>query len=332
MVRLSFPNDAVSDGASDFDRTADFMELNAFYARTEPVFTSVLANEAAIGAAEDHEDLDAELSSGEEDIVSGTVNRMEMRKRVLEGAYPFRLDARGEVVTCELMEESLGQVAYVLSLVLSNLRPMSPILNGSPLHPTGTEERAMRKDFEYFATAALAAEIQGDAWAFGFPRQDQTSFLRKLTEIWEKFGDGRVERQAGAPRHAKDDRVDVFAARRHPDGLPGFLLAAAQVATGKNRSGKSLKGWRDSFYRRWFSKSPITEFVPYLIVPFAMDRATLTDEVGQHGNVLHRLRMPRRVAEAARLEKSGILVEGYDLLPAASQRVRDYRTRAEDES
>lgn len=329
MIRLSFPNEAVSGRLCNFDMMADFMELNAF---TAPAFTSVLANEAIIGAAEDHEDLDAEFRNGEEEIVSGTVNRMEMRAHILEDTYPFRLDEQGDVVTCELTENSLGQIAYVLSLVLSNLRAMSPILNGSPLHPTDPEEQAMRKDFEYFATAALAAEIQGDAWSFGFPRPDQSSFLDKLTAIWAQLGDGHVERQRGAPPHAKDDGIDVFAARRHPDGLPGFLLAAAQVATGKSRSGKSLKGWLDSFRRRWFLMPPVTDIVPYMIVPFAMERDTFIDEVGRYGNVLHRLRVPRRVADAVRLVGTGVDVEGYDLLLDASRRICNYRKRAVGDS
>ena len=45
------------------------------------------------------------------------------------------------------------------------------------------------------------------------------------------------------------------------------------------------------------------------------------------GNVLHRLRVPRRVVEAARLVEAGETIEGYDRLAEAAQWVADYRNR-----
>ena len=183
--------------------------------------------------------------------------------------------------------------------------------------------------FQYFATAALAAEVQGGAWSFGFPRPDGSGFIDELERIWRGLGDGRVEVQAGAPRWPKDDRVDVFAARPHPDGLPGFPLAAAQVATGRDAKDKSLKGHLGVFKSRWFRPQPVTEFVAYVIVPFAKGDEQFVDDVRVMGNVLHRLRVPRRVAEAGRLVEAGVTVEGYDRLAAAVQWVADYRRRAE---
>ena len=46
------------------------------------------------------------------------------------------------------------------------------------------------------------------------------------------------------------------------------------------------------------------------------------------GNVLHRLRLPRLVAEAGELERAGVTVEGYNHLPEAAGWVADYRARA----
>ena len=181
------------------------------------------------------------MQEGEEEIVSAAVERIDSRRRVLGSAYPFALDARGDVVTCELDEQSFAQAAYVVSLVLSHLRAASPMLDRSGLHPEDEEVRRLRTHFQYCATAALAAEVHGDAWSFGSPRPDGSTFLGKLEQIWQRLGDGRVQAQTGAPQGPKDDQVDVFAARTHPDRLPGFLLAAAQVATGAN--------WRGS--RSW---------------------------------------------------------------------------------
>lgn len=100
--------------------------------------------------------------------------------------------------------------------------------------------RALREYFQYIATAAIAGEIGGRAWSFGFPRPDRSRFLEKLTEIWSVLKDGDVEPDPSAPTSPKDDGVDVFACQEPKDGLPGFLLVAAQVATGKNWREKSI--------------------------------------------------------------------------------------------
>lgn len=327
--RLYLPIDAVTEGRIDFDRAADFLELAAFFSDDRPVLTSDLANSASIGASEDHTDLQDEMENGEEEIVSGTVNRLDRRHRVLGRTYPFRIDAGGDLLTCTLENGAFGQAAYILSLVLSNLRSMSPVLDGSRLHPDDKEIRKLREFFQFFATAALAAEVHGDAWSFGFPRPDRSPFLDKLRELWHRLGDGRVGRQAGAPRQPKDDRVDVLAARPHADRLPGYPLAAAQVATGRDAEQKSLKGHLGAFKSRWFATQPVTEFIAYMIVPFAAADCRFVDWVRTMGNVLHRLRLPLRVEEAERLVAEGRSIEGYDRLPDAARWVARYRMRTD---
>lgn len=286
-----------------------------------------MASAASLGAGEDHVDLQSELREGEEEIVWGAVNRMDFRNRVLDSAYPFTLDAGGDILTFKLDERSFGQAAYVLSLVLSNLRSVSPVLDGSNHHPDEDEVRRLRIHFQYCATAALAAEARGDAWSFGFPRPDGSPFLGKLEEIWRQLRDGRVQAQTGAPRQPKDDQVDVLAAHMPPDRLPGFPLFAAQVATGANWRGKSLKAHVGAFKSRWFATQPVTDFIPYMIVPFAAADTQFVDDVRIMGNVLHRLRVPRRVAEAVRLVKAGVTIEGYDRLAEVLQWVTDYSNR-----
>ena len=240
---LCLPVDELIGSAANYNRAADFLELSAFFAHDSSASTSALANQTEIGAADGHADLDEEMQGGDEEIVSSTVACIEGRQRVLgASAYPFDLDTSGDVLTCQLIQDSIGHTAYILSLVLSNLRSLSPILDGSHLHPDEDEVKRLRQFFQYFATAALASEIQGSAWSFGFPRPDASGFLDKLRKIWQTLGDGSVEAQLGAPRRPKDDKVDVFAARLHPDRLPGFPLAAAQVATGSDARDKSLKG------------------------------------------------------------------------------------------
>lgn len=327
MRGLYLPPDVVTGHSIDFDRAADFLELSAFFSPSEMSLTSDLANAASIGAAEDHADVHDEMENGEEEIVSGTVNRIDSRRRALGRAYPFDLDNRGDVLSCVVVEDAVGHVAYVLSLLLSNLRSLSPILIGSPYYPEDDEVRSMREYFQYFATAALAGEVHGDAWSFGFPRPDRSPFVKKLKEIWQQLRDGLVDAQSGAPNHPKDDQIDVFAARLHQDRLPGFLLAVAQVATGKDAGTKSLKGHLGAFKSRWFSTQPVTEFIGYMIVPFASTEEQFLDDVRTMGNVLHRLRVPCRVAEAGELVARGRIVEGYDRLSDAAEWLKQYRMR-----
>ena len=327
-MALYLPTDAVTGRAIDVDLASDFLELSAFFARDSTTRTSDLANAASLGAAEDHVDVNDEMEHGEEEVVSGAVARMESRQQALGPAYPFELDAGGHVLTCAMEQDSFGKAAYVLSLVLSNLRAVSPVLTGSELHPSDADVRTLRAYFQYVATVALAAEVQGQAWSFGSPRMDGTPFREKLKQIWQTWDDGYVEPQTGAPAQPKDDGVDVFAARPHPDRLPGFPLAVAQVATGGNWTEKSLKGHLSVFRSRWFRTAPVTEFMVYMIIPFARPDAQFVDDVRVMGNVLHRLRVPRRVAEAGRLVEAGATIEGYDRLAEVARWIADYRNRA----
>ena len=255
---------------------------------------------------------------------------MTSRKRVLAAAYPFELDDHGDAVFFTAEQPDLGQAAYLISLLLSNLRSLSPLLEGSELHPS-EEVRQLRRYFQYFATAAIAAEIQGPAWSFGHPRPDGAGFIGKLSEIWAVLKDGTVNADPAAPAAPKDDQVDVFAWREQADGLPGFLLVAAQVATGRNWKDKSIKSHiAGVFQTRWLRPAPVTEMVAYHVVPFARPDDEFRDDVLVLGNILHRLRVPRRVSEAANLARDGVMIEAFDELNNAVRWIGSYleRTKA----
>ena len=126
-----------------------------------------------------------------------------------------------------------------------------------------------------------------------------------------------------------DDRVDVFAWREQRDGLPGFLLAAAQVATGRDWKDKSILSRIDRvFPRRWFKRPPETRMVPYHVIPFARPDDEFRDDVRVLGNVLHRLRVPRRVGEAAALARNGVPIEAFDRLEEAAAWIASWVERA----
>ena len=327
-VALYLPADSITSPPIDFNLAADFLELSAFFAETNSAQVSEIKNTIDISASEDPVDVHDEMQRGSEEVVSATVNLIDVRGSALGPAYPYKLDEDGDILECVWKGDSLGQTAYILCLILSNLRSISPILDGSTAYPDDAQVSKLRVYFQYFATAALAAEIGGASWSFGFPRPDHSSFLAKLNEIWRVIGDGRVAAQVGSPTRPKDDQVDVFAARPHPDRLPGFLLAAAQVATGHNWQDKSLRGHLSAFKSRWFGPQPATDFIPYMIVPFARSGEELIDDVRVMGNMLHRLRVPRKVEEAEQILGAGFKIEAYDRLDEAVRWVADYRTRA----
>ncbi|MCY4590766.1 MAG: hypothetical protein OXE86_09460 [Alphaproteobacteria bacterium] len=328
-VDLQLPLDELTGQRINVEQAADYLELRAFCASDGVALVSDFANQIRIAVGPGQTDLHEELTSGQDDLVSGTVNCIERRCRTLRPtAYPFRLDERGDSLSCGLTADSIGHAAYVLCLVLSNLRALSTVLTTSGMHPDEQETRRLRELFQYCATAALAAELGGHAWSFGAPRPGHSGFLLKLRQIWNVLGDGSVGRQPGAPTRPQDDQVDVFAARTHPDRHPGFLFAAAQVATGANANNKSLRGHLDAFWSRWFVTQPVTSCLVYMIVPFAMRDEEALDFVRTMGNTLHRLRVPRLVTEACALVRDGRTIEGYACLQGLVQWAQEYQARA----
>ena len=322
------PDDFDGKGPKNFEGAADFLELTAFFADEQYALTQSIVDALELAADDDFRSVEEEIAKREE-VASAAALVVSGRLRALMGAYPFSISPDGRVVSCEIHALNHGQAAYLISLVLSNLRAVTPLLDGTGMHPTNTDVVSLRQYFQYFATAALAAEVGGQAWSFGFPRPDRSGFLSKLEEVWAVLKDGTVGPEEGeVPLSPKDDEIDVFASRVHVDGLPGFLFAAAQVATGANWRTKSLRNHLDHvFFQRWFKRQPATPPLPYHIVPFALPETGFRDHVRSLGNVLHRLRVPLRVEQARKLHEQGIQIEAYDQLDGALEWVSQYASR-----
>ena len=328
MSAVYLPSDEFSDNKPpDLDLAADYLELSAVLSRGRHTFSEDIVDTLELTAESDFPDVNAEIET-REDIAAGAVARMASRQRVLAAAYPFALDEQGSTIVFTGEQLNPGQAAYVVSLLLSNLRALSPLLDGSGFHPTDGEVRELRQYFQYFATAAIAAEIGGPAWSFGYPRPDGSGFLSKLADIWAVLKDGTVKADPAAPAFQKDDQVDVFAWREQADGLPGFLLVAAQVATGKDWKDKSIKSHVESvFPSRWFEPIPVTDMVAYHVIPFARPDNLFRDDVRVLGNVLHRLRVPLRVFQAVDLAQAGVNIEAFNELDNAVRWVATYLDR-----
>lgn len=326
------PDEFGGVNAPDLDLAADYLELKAALSPVCQSFSADIVDALELAADSEFKDVNEEVESREL-VAAGAVSRIGSRQRFLGEAYPFSTDNPGSTITFLAETPDLGQAAYLVSLLLSNLRAITPLLDGSELHPSEDQIRELRRYFQYFATAALAAEVGGRAWSFGFPRLDGSGFIGKLSQIWSVLKDGAVCPDSSAPASPKDDQVDVFAWREHRDGLPGFLLTVAQVATGGDWKEKSIKTHvKHVFPGRWFSPSPVTEMVAYHVVPFARPDNQFRDDVLVLGNVLHRIRVPKRVSEAAKLEAKGLAIEDFDQLQAAADWVEVYFRKAKEQA
>lgn len=326
---LYLPSDEFAAGKSiDIDIAADYLELSALFSKESQSFRTDIVSALEFAADKEWVDVDAEVKAREE-VADRAVDRIASRKGFLAASYPFEIDDYGDVVFYRGDSTDLGHTAYLVSLVLSNLSSVSPLLDGSKMHPTVEEVNLLRRYFQYLATAAIAAEVGGPAWSFGFPRPDGTGFLEKLSIIWESLKDGTVSPDPSAPSDTKDGEIDIFAWREQKDGLPGFLLLAAQVATGKDWKGKTIKNQvAGVFKERWFSRGPASVMVAYHVIPFARPDEEFRDDVIVLGNVLHRIRVPLRVSQATSLVSKGIMVEAFDLLEDVSEWVKSYTERA----
>ena len=321
---LYLPRERVSGSQPDLDLAADYLELKAVLSGDKFSLSQDIVDAIEMSSDYEFESVETEIEERER-VATDTIGRMQLRKEILQTSYPFKLDARGETISFATEQLNLAHTAYLISLLLSNLRTVSQLLDDFDEYPSDSEIRMLREYFQYIATAAIAGEIGGRAWSFGFPRSDHSGFLEKLTEIWSILKDGCIEPDESAPTSPKDDGVDIFGCQEPKDGLPGFLLVAAQVATGKNWKKKTiLKQINDSFKIRWFGRQPVTKMIAYHVIPFARPDGEFRDDVLIVGNLLHRLRVPDRVQKAEKLVQENIEIEGFDKLEDASDWVRNY--------
>ncbi len=296
------PREQVFESQPDLDLAADYLELKTIFSKDKFSLSQDIVDALEISSDYDFKNVTTEIEERER-VVTDTIGRMQSRKDVLKTSYPFEFDAHGGTISFTSEQLNFAHTAYLISLLLSNLRAVSQLLDDFDEYPSDSNVRILREYFQYIATAAIAGEIGGRAWSFGFPRLDHSGFLEKLTEIWSILKDGGVEPDVSAPTSPKDDGVDIFACQEPKDGLPGFLLVAAQVATGKNWKEKSiLSQINNRFTKRWFRRQPATKMIAYHVIPFARPDEAFRDDVVTVGNLLHRLRVPGRVLKA---EKAG---------------------------
>ena len=323
-----FPHDKLSGANLDSDLAADLCELAAFFDDSGSFLLSDLRNDIEIGSDE-YNDIDSHNRFGNEPIDAAAAV-IERRIRLLGEAYPYELDQGGSQLKL-LDEMSWARSGYLLSLVLSHLKALSPVLDAVGLQPSDADVRKLRDWFQKIAAPALAAELRGGrAWAFGHPRPDHSPFLIKLQAIWKEIRDGTVRPTAlpAAPETVKDDEIDVIAARPHVDGEPGFPIAVAQVATGKNWTAKSVRNRvQNVFFELWFEVRPASQVQSYHVVPFVIDSDTMYLQTMSLGHILHRLRLTLLLLDAERFVAADeVSAEGIEVFESLTAWLAKYKS------
>src|SRR5262249_13338311 len=127
--------------------------------------------------------------------------------------------------------------------------------------------------FQAASTVAAGGWVAGPAMSFGFPRPDGEAFLKALHRIYELFGDGkpRQKPRAAAAKKIKDNDNDIIAWRRSIDNLPSTLYLIAQVASGADWVGKSVRDDREHFHKYWFENVPGSQPHDAMFTPFGLE-------------------------------------------------------------
>ena len=199
------PREQVSGSQPDLDVAADYLELKAVLSEDKFSLSQDIVDAIEMSSDQDFENVTTEIEERER-VATDTVGRIQSRKEILQTSYPFKLDAHGETISFASAQLNFAHTAYLVSLLLSNLRSVSQLLDDFDGYPSDSNVRALREYFQYIATAAIAGEIGGRAWSFGFPRPDHSGFLEKLTEIWSILKDGSIDRDVSAPSSGRDGK------------------------------------------------------------------------------------------------------------------------------
>lgn len=320
------PHDLLAGPSPDGALAADIAELSAFFADDKRFLLSDLRNDIEIGEDE-YDDVDAQ--NRESDLVIEAAASVLTDREHLGGeGYPFSLDSTGARLTYTGIE-NWGHKSYLISLVLSHLSTVTDVLRQVERAPNAASVRNLRNWFQQMAASALAAELRGQGWAFGWPRPDQSGFHTKMNQVWRAIGDGTLHDSppTDAPKSVKDCEIDVVAARPHDDRMPGFQLAMAQVATGANWKDKSVRTMVDNaFFEFWFSRPPASQRTAYHIIPFILSKQDSYWETLRLGHIMSRLRLCQlaHLAEAL-IANNEITSEGTDAFGHFSEWVEQYR-------
>lgn len=221
---------------------------------------------------EDAEDLDI-VDHDQERVLDTLAEEIARREKDLDVAYPFKM-TRGQrsivlIRTRDVDDDAVmrGREVYRACLLISALR--SGLVDGKR---AGIQvDPKVGRLFQICATIALAGYVGGDAYEFGWPRPDGTSFLKAVQRLTQllKAGETGNELPPGTPGQIKDGGIDVVAWRDHADHRPSKLIVCGQCASGMNWEDKSVIAKLKSF-GGYYTQRPSEHWLPALLMPFPL--------------------------------------------------------------
>jgi hypothetical protein len=202
----------------------------------------------------------------EEEFLENICQTIRERMEYLSDSYPFEFSDNDEELVFNQDKLNEGGIIYIFCLFISNTRN-DVIFDDDSFFTINNQVRDL---FQACATWAAAGEVDGHAYSFGFPRPDHSSFLPKLTAIYQHFSDGKVidSPLPGVSVNSKDEQMDVIAWKPRRDGAAGTYYLLGQVATGQNWNDKSVTGAIIPFHKTWFSPQPASTPTPAMFIPF----------------------------------------------------------------
>lgn len=296
---------AIPNSLGEISRVVDCMELNCCLSGNSVFRLDEIENELEISQDEEFVDVGANDAQSE-DFRSQVGVEVDRRSRALKQAYPFAISRNGEELKFSF-DDNLGQISYLLSLLIHNSWP-NGLLTG-PHKLTDPEFVTARRAFEILAAVAAAGYAIGPSFHIGRNRGGAQNLLAHLRSAWIIVGDGSI-RQApidDAPRHANDDGVDVISFRPSQSGVPHQSIVFVQSAAGRDWKNKSVKGIVDRFLRNWFEVPPVSPKEYLMIVADLPDRNTNFQSTQELGFIAHRLEAPFHVYRANEMQLGGNL-------------------------
>ncbi len=267
---------------------ADWLELELAFTTRASITDSlvvkgdqVLEDDPDAGRAvfddETDEELDREiLDERSERRRDDMWNELAHRRDALGDFYPFTLEGRGVHWELRRRGESEDPAVQAAHRVYLAALVMSAFKNLHIKKDAGNEAwvalNAEIPDFMQQIATVAAAGLMGEAYAFGWPRDDSSGFREAIIDLLSRCGVGRIlpEFPVDSTGKENDGTVDVVAWRPFGDGLYGGLILYGQVASGANWQDKPIGAYLAEKFLRYLLLKPSETFIEAMFMPFIL--------------------------------------------------------------
>jgi hypothetical protein len=205
--------------ACDIQETCDWLELSALSSEFQSASFSDLSRLWDKRRNTEDADFENTNSLSADGFLEALYQAVRDRINYLGTSYPFRFSDNDEELVFEAQTLNDGGVVYVFCLFIANARN-DIIFTDDTFFGINNHVRDL---FQACATWAAAGVVDGNAYAFGFPRLDHSAFLPKLTAIYRHFSEGKVRAAPlpGVSVNPKDEQMDVIAWKPRRDNAAG---------------------------------------------------------------------------------------------------------------